>query len=144
MAVPETLIRNRLVTILTNEFGGDGLKVYSDKLTRALGDDGHYAGVSPNSSQEATNDVLTLNMEFLVQVYRRYDPQIDYKQRVDPTTIESWADRFRVACKTQDDINQPEAWYFRIVRIDFPDDPTGNKTRFVATIRCFGNNTSQL
>lgn len=144
MAAAETEFRNRIKTILETEFAADGLVVYHDRITSALAAEKTVAGVSPLRSEERNTDANTLEIRVLVQVYKRFDPQIDPRQRVDPSIIEGWADRFRVACKTQNGINQPGAWYFRVNRITYPPDPTGNITRFEAECLGFGNNSAAL
>lgn len=144
MSVPETTARNRIINILETEFAADGLKVRSDKLNGSLGDTGHVAGVSPNVAASQRNNELVLQQEILVQVFHRYRADIDPEQKVDPSIIEAWADRFRRACKTQSAIADPDCWFFNVSRIEYPDDPTGNKTRFNAYVTVYGNNTAEV
>lgn len=144
MAAPETEFRNRIKTILETEFAADGLTVYHDRITSALAAEKTVAGVSPLRTEERDSDANTLETRVAVQVYKRFDPEIDPRQRVDPSIIEGWAERFRQACKSQLTVGNPGAWYFRVVRITYPPDPTGNITRFEAEVLGFGPNTAIL
>ena len=33
-------------------------------------------------------------------------------------------------------------WYMTVTSVDYPKDPTGNKSRFEATVRAYGQNTA--
>lgn len=144
MAAPETLLRNRLKTILETEFAPDGLVVYHDRITAAQATTKHVAGVFPTTTAQRDTDAHTLAINAVVQVYRRWNPEIDPLQKVDPTLIEDWAERFRVAVKNQSHVNDPGCWYLMVDRIIYPPDPTGNITRFHAEVVAYGNNSAAI
>lgn len=143
MPAPETEARQRVINILTTTFAADGLKVQADRLNGSLGDTGPIAGVSPVRAVPQRNNQLVLEIPLLVQVFGRYNVDIDPRQKVDPAAIEAWAERFRQAVKAQATLNTPECWFISIDSIEYPTDPTGNITRFVAQVTCYGNNTAE-
>jgi len=131
---------NQLETIVNAEFGADGVIVRHDRIHPHMGaDSNHYCGISPMSEGEGDNAGLWRS-QMMVQMYKAYDPQIEPYQSVDPRVIAGWAERFREAARTQLGVNTDDCWFFRIVEITYPSDPTGNATRFHATVLVFGNN----
>lgn len=138
---PITQFRQALKNILNAEFEDDELAVYDDRLAPSEGHDGPVAGVAPEA--EATGEG-GIDQTFLiaVEVHAWYDAQIDEHQRVDPAKIEDWSWRFQKRVAQASTVNTAAAWWFDIVRIDYPDDPTGNKTRFRALVQGHGENQS--
>jgi hypothetical protein len=141
MADLMTDARARLKLVLDAEFTADGFSVSDDKLNRAIGRDGAQIGISPIRERPGSN-AGTLEAEILVQVYGWYDPQINEFQQVDPAVVEDWAERFKDAMRPESIGNTSVFWYVRIEEILFPDDPTGNKSRFEARVKAFGNNNA--
>jgi hypothetical protein len=62
---------------------------------------------------------------------------------VNPFPITDMADRLRRAVESAaaSVTGTPEVWYFKVDATEYPDDPTGNKTRFEMTVTAFGDNT---
>jgi hypothetical protein len=144
MSSPATAVRAALKTIIEAEFAGDNVTVFNDKLHESLGDGSNVCGIYPDSETENPEDVNMQITEVTVQMFMSYLKDVDPYQIVDPALIEDWADRFRKSVLGPANLNIPEAWFFRIVRIDYPMDPTGNKSRFTAVVRAYGNNSSQI
>lgn len=145
MPAPETEARTALIALLAAEFAPEQFPIKDDKIHRSLGAAGTVLGVYPLRTSSSPRDRYVSEMELVVQFYGRYDLKVDPKQTVSPTTIETFADRFRNALRTRNpDPNSPGVWYFTLERIEYMDDPTGNKTRFEATLIARGNNGALL
>jgi hypothetical protein len=141
VTAPETVARGRLIAILEAEFGGDGVEVRSDKLNESLAIDKPLGAVYPGVSTENPRNGLVLDTVVYVQLFRRWDNAIDAAQTVDPADIEEWAERLRRACQADlADQAGEHMWYFRVQRIDFPDDPSGNKSRLLAAVNVDSSN----
>lgn len=140
MAVPETVARNALIAMINAEFTADDIAAVGDRLDTSLGQDGAKVGVSPLRSGPNTKQRLELLTEIQVQFYNRWDADGDPDRVVDPSVIEGYADRFRRAVDSQQPAGTPDVWWFTVERIDYPHDPTGNKTRFEALITAHGQN----
>lgn len=131
--------------MLGDEFAAEGFPVKDDKLHRSLGAKGTVLGVYANRATASPRNRMVNEMEVVVQFYGKYDLKVDPEQTVSPSKIEGFADRFRNALRTrQPDPNTSAVWYFTLERIEYPDDPTGNKTRFEATLVARGNNGALL
>lgn len=145
MAAPETEARNALIDLLETEFSSDGFAVQDDKLHESVGFDGTLLGVYPERSVAGPGNRFVNDMELKVQFFGAYDKQVDPFQAVSPSIIEDFAHRFKRALHdSSPDPNTGKVWFFVLDRIEFPDDPTGNKTRFVATLKARGNNPALL
>jgi hypothetical protein len=145
MAAPETEARNALIAMLAAEFAAEQFPIKDDKLHRSLGSNGTTLGVYPDRTVSSARDRLVSEMSLVVQFYGKYDLRVDPQQTVSPSRIEDFADRFRNALRTRNpDPNSPGVWYFTLERIEYPDDPTGNKTRFEAHLTARGNNGALL
>lgn len=142
-APPETQARHALIASLQDEFATEQIPVESDKLHGSIGHEGPKIGVYPDRTSSSSTNRYVSEIEIVVQFYDRYTLKVDPKQKVSPDKIESYADRFRrkLAERTTDP-RTGSVWYFTLERIDYPDDPTGNKTRFEARLRARGNNTA--
>jgi hypothetical protein len=145
MAAPETEARKALIDMLAAEFAAEGFPIKDDKVHRSAGASGTVLGVYPNRTTSSQRDRYVSEMEMVVQLYGQYDLKVDPQQAISPSRIEEFADRFRNALRTRNpDPRSPGVWYFTLERIEYPDDPTGNKTRFEATLTARGNNGALL
>lgn len=140
---PSTTVRAALKAILRAEFSEvELIDVRDDKLHPAI--QGPVAGIYPMSESEGRR-VLDQDTLVAVQVYLRWKPEIRPEQQVDPTTIESYAQRFREALYTATHPMAGSAgvWDFRILRVEYEDDPTGNRSRFTAYVQAIGQNFAE-
>lgn len=137
MAAPITLFRQHVMTIVQTEFAPEAIPVRSDKLHDSVGHDGSVAAVYPDA-EAAGESGIHQNILVYVQVYGRYDLEIDPNQTVDPAKIEGWSWRLQRRIQQTPDLGQidtnSQLWYFNVVAINYPDDPTGNKTRFIMAL----------
>jgi len=137
-------IRARIKSVVEAEFAAEGWTVEDTKLLRAHGKDGLRVGVSPVRSREDPKIVVQLNVETLLQVYLPFDWEPDDTKTVDPAQIEGYGQRIRDAFRTQSSGTTSQFWGLRVSSIDYPDDPTGNKTRLEATILGYADNTATI
>lgn len=142
---PATIARTKLLAVLQAEFGSDaGTVVVSDILHKSLGRDGRTRiGISPAMENPLSSNEAVMVYTMLVQFYGPWKDKIDPNQTVDPTLIETKAERFKRAVRGNDpDVDT--AWYFKVNQIQYPHDPTGNATRFEARVQCVGTNTALI
>jgi hypothetical protein len=145
MSAPETLVRDRVQAIVNAEFTAEGFTAADDKLLRAAGSDGaNHLAVSPERAEEDSRNVGRLVVTVLLQLYLAFDPKPDPDRVVDPTVIEGYADRLRVAFRTQSSGYTGDFWFLRLKRVEYPDDPTGNKSRLEAYIEGDADNPAGL
>lgn len=135
-----------LIAIIDTEFSSELITARNDKLHESRGWEGVEVGVSPIRQVPSARNELVLETFMLVQFYGVWDKQIDPTQQVDPLLITSYADRFRTRCESVQATTPgtSEVWFFSVQGIEFPDDPTGNKTRFEAIVKSWGDNTALL
>ena len=140
MSSPATAARTTLITLLTTEFGADNFVVRADKLDKSLGFDGAVSCVCPLRERPNSRARLELQTTIQVQLFGHWDPQTDPNEIVDPTTVEAWADRFRTMIGGYTQTGTSRVWWFQLDEIVYENDPTGNCTRFCATVIARGDN----
>lgn len=138
MPATETLVRGRIKAIVEAEFNAPplDLTVEDDRLADSLGRDGApRAACSPIRAVEDPKNVKVLIVEATLQIFLAWDAIIDEEQSVDPSAIEDVAGRLRAAFgPEQFNGGSDDLWFLRIRRIEYPNDPTGNKTRLEAEV----------
>lgn len=141
--VPYHTAATALKTIIDTEFTDRSVAAQHDKLHESLGYERLDVGISPIEESPMTGNEVTNQLLILVQWYDLWEKLVDNTQQVNPFPITDIADRFRRAIRRQQAsaAGSSEVWFFKVIRINYPDDPTGNKTRFEATILAYGNNT---
>lgn len=135
-----TEARLQLNAIINAEFAPENFVVINDHLHESLGNGGTRLGTSPNRSRPLASNDLVMTHEILFQFYGRWKDDIDPTTKVDPLVIETYAERFMRALEASAHAGTDRMWYYRVTEINYPQDPTGNKTRFEATILAYGNN----
>lgn len=145
MPAPETLLRAWIKSVVEDEFSTEGFTVADDKLPRAAGMDGAtHLACYPETAGERPQHAIQLDVRARLQLYMAYDASPDETIQVDPSVIEGYADRLRRAFKDNSDGDTSDLWFLRLVNIDYPDDPTGNKSRLEASFQAFANNEAAL
>lgn len=138
-----SVIATALEQIIATEFEPEGFTAIRDNLHESLGLDRTDIGIAP--IEERPWDRAGVAQEVMVEVrfYDLWTKEISPTTIVDPARITGFAERFRDAVRRQQatDPGSGRVWYFDVVRIQYPNDPTGNKTRFHATIRAYGDNS---
>lgn len=129
-------------TVFDAEFSAEGFTMIFDNLHESLGRDRVDVGIAPVEDVVAPNNAIIQETWVEVRFYGLWRQEISPETVVDPVPITAYAERFRAALKSSGamDPGTNQVWFFDIRRIQYPNDPTGNKTRFHAQIRAFGNN----
>lgn len=143
---PTTALRERLVAALNVEFAADSIVFGNDKLNASLGQNGPIGAVYPGEDAERVGQIAVITVTAYVQLFLQWKAVVDPKQVVDPSAIEILAERVRRACQA-DDIagpNDAHLWYYRVSRIEYPPDPTGNISRLVATVTADAQNPALI
>lgn len=138
-----TELRAAIKATVEAEFAAEGLTVLDDKLHESMGTDKAVAGVYPEAERPHSSGVVGIYVVGL-QVFQRWDPQVDPEQKVDPALIEDWAWRLQRRMNPESNVNGENISYYVVSEVLYPDDATGNKTRFVATLTGYGHNPSMM
>lgn len=146
MPSPFETVAIALKTIIDAEFAPEGFTAIFDNLHESLGRTRTEIGIAP--TEEFVNERNAVVQESWVEVrfYDLWTQEISPDTVVDPTRIAGFAERFRDAIRRAraSDPGTGMVWYFDVRRVEYPNDPTGNKTRFHATVRAFGNNSGLI
>lgn len=143
---PFEIASGGVITAFNDEFSDEGFIMVADKLHESRGRKRVDVGVSPIRDILLPNNSTVQATYIFVQFYNIWDEKIDPSTVVNPNVITSYAERFRQAVQ-RSQVNYPQTsqvWYFDVEGIEYPDDPTSNKTRFEATVRAYGNNAALL
>jgi hypothetical protein len=129
-------------TVIDTEFAPEGISAIFDNLHDAQGRYRVAVGIAPEEDSAMSGNALVNATFIVVKFFDLWTDEIDPDTVVNPVKIATYAERFRralLSAKATDPSTQ-QVWYFDVQRIRYPNDPTGNKSRFVASIRCLGNN----
>jgi len=133
-------VATQLKTIIDTEFSADGITAIFDNLHESLGRDRVECGIAPIEDVMMERNGIVQETWVEVKMYDLWTQEISPTTLVDPSAITNKAERFRRAVRAANDAGTGVLWYFDVVRVQYPNDPTGNKTRFVARVKAFGNN----
>jgi hypothetical protein len=137
-----TVAREEVIAALNAEFAGE-VDFISDKLDDSLGSDGNYGAVYPYLEEPQLGQLNVWDSRMVIQLFLQWDKVVDPHQQVDPAIIEQMAERLKRALQGDPSSgNTPHFWYMNIIRIEYPDDPTGNKTRLEAIVEASGQNSA--
>jgi hypothetical protein len=144
VTAPETAIRQRLIALITAEFADVPLEVRSDRLNESLAQDKPLGAVFPSQAAEDQRNGLVMDTTVVVQLFRQWDNALDAEQTVDPGDIEQWAERLRRAVRADIDAvpGDEHLWFYRVLKIDYNPDPSGNVTRLQATVLADAQNSA--
>lgn len=148
-AAPSTFeaVATVLKTIIDTEFAAENIVATFDNIHESQGTKGICVGIAPIEDLVQPTNHLVQETMIEVRFLDLWKKEIDPKTVINPTRITAFAERFRAALREAGNgITDPgtgQVWFFQLLKISYPDDPTGNKSRFFASIRVWGNN-SQL
>lgn len=142
MPSPYAQVAEALEAIINAEFAPENYKAIHDNLHPAVGMDGTRIGIAPEDESPRGGNLIQQDTALTVKFYRRWDPDIDPTKKIDPRPITEFAERFRQALRRNQGPGNDQVWYFNLVRIRYPNDPVGNKTRFEADIVAYGSNSA--
>lgn len=137
-------IADALKVIIDAEFAPESYTATHDNLHPAVGLEGARIGIAPEEESPASGNMLQQNTIITVKFYRRWDSDVDPTKKVDPRVIARFAERLRIALREANKVSTGQVWYFNLMRVRYPNDPTGNKTRFEADITVYGNNQALI
>jgi hypothetical protein len=137
-----TQVADLLKVIIDTEFAAEGFIAIKDDLHESLGRKRVDIGIAPVEDVLQPGNALVQETTVEVKFYDLWTNEISPNTIVDPTRITEYAERFRNAlgAGARAFAGNNQLWYFDVQRVTYPRDPTGNKTRFVATIRAKGTN----
>lgn len=140
----ETELRERIAGVLNTEFTTEGITFRMDRAHDSLGQDAPVGAVYPGPSEEKLGQGLVYQTTAYIQLFRQWDPRVDPTQTVDPADIENWAERARRALQLDGVSVTGDAhlWYYRVVKTEYPLDPTGNVSRALFTVIAESQNAS--
>lgn len=142
MSSPFSIAATAIKTVFDAEFAPEGFTMIFDKLHESLGRNRVEVGIAP--VEDVVNERLSIMQETYLEIrfYGLWRQEITPTTQVDPTEITEYAERLKDALRATraTDPATNKVWYFDVRRTTYPDDPTGNKTRFHMTVRAFGNN----
>lgn len=144
MASAFETVATAVITVFNTEFAPEGFTMIPDRLHESLGRFRVDVGISPDEERANIRSRIMQEHYLSVQFYDLWTDEISPDTQVNPFKITAYAERFKEALRRSQatDPGTGDVWYFDVDRIQYPNDPTGNKTRFVASIRAFGNNTN--
>jgi hypothetical protein len=131
-------------TIIDACYATEGWTALHDNLHPAIGQNGVRIGIAPDEEAPRAGNMIQNDISITVKMYRRWDADVDIDKKVDPREITGYAERFREALREYNGPNTGNVWYFNLIRIRYPNDPVGNKSRFEADLVAYGNNTALI
>lgn len=135
----ETEARTILISLLETTFAP--VEVRADRLHASLGDEEPLIGVYPAETRPEPRNKLINEIQLIVQYFGEYELKVDRNQQVDPSFIEGKAEEFRNILASNP--RSAKVWYYDLTRLEYPIDPTGNITRFIAHLTARSDNTAQ-
>lgn len=143
---PYAVLAGDLESIINAEFSDEGWAAEHDNLHDSLGHEGTRIGIAPARENPMYGNAVVNEVTIQVKFLGAYDREIDPEQAVDPRIVAEYAERFRRALQSNQTEYEGSAqvWYFDVIAVDYPNDPTGNKTRFFATVVAKGNNSGLI
>jgi hypothetical protein len=139
-------VATALIGIINTEFAAEGFTAIRDNLHDSLGRTRVDIGVAPSEDVVMSGNSIVQETWLDVKFLNFWDETIAPDTVIDPAVITGYAERFRTALRIYNTTapHTGRTWYFDVRRIAYPNDPTGNKSRFVATIRAYGNNAGLI
>lgn len=136
-------VHSLLTALLTP---ASGWSIHKGKLHASVGGDSSvgWAGVAPFADEPRAANQQLLDPVVEAQVFLPWDKVVDNERVVDPQPIMDLAHAFRARVELVQNHNTELLWYFNVQRLWYPDDPTGQKTRFHALLRGVGTNNASL
>lgn len=140
---PYEVVAIALKDVIDTEFAAEKVVAVHDNLHEALGQKRMAAGIAPVEDVVNQRNAVVQETWAEVKFYDIWKKEISPDTVVNPLKITAYAERFRNALRAARvlDPGTGQLWYFDVTRIQYPNDPTGNKSRFVATVRAYGNNS---
>lgn len=136
---------NVLKTVIDTEWATEGLVAEHDNLHESLGYEGARVGIAPTFEEGQPGADIVQNVYLDVKFFDAWIKEVNQEESVDPRVIARHAERFRRAClAAHPTLVAPDhhLWFFNVESIEYPDDPTGNKSRFLAHVCAYSDNAA--
>lgn len=127
--------------IFDAEFAAEQFTAVHDCLHESLGQRRVEVGISPIRKVKMPNNQAAEQTFIWIQFYGLWKREIDPATAVNPFPIAEYAERLERALEAAQ-ASQPGSdavWYYQVDSVEFPRDPTGNRSRFEMTVRAFGD-----
>lgn len=124
------------------EFAPEQITAEHDELHESLGVDGPVVGIAPDRLQPMAGNRAAMHTLLHVQFFDIWEKDIDPTMVVDPRIITGYHNRLLTKIRTTTVTTNNDHWFFQWEGTEFPRDPVGNKTRFVASFRAWSDNTA--
>ncbi len=146
MTSPFETVATAVKAVFDAEFAAEGYTMIFYNLHESLGRTRVDVGIAPIEDLVSNNNWLVQETWVEVRFYHLWKQEIQPTTVVNPVQVAAYAERFRDALRRAQaqDPGTGQVWFFNLRRVTYPNDPTGNKTRFHATIRAFGNNSNLI
>jgi hypothetical protein len=144
MASPYAQAADALKVIIDAEFAPEAWTAIHDNLHPGVGSNGLRIGIAPEEETARAGNMIMNDIVITVKFYRRWAEDVDINKKIDPRPTTEYAERFRQALRRASDPRTDSVWYFNLTRIRYPNDPTGNKTRFEADLVAYGSNSALI
>lgn len=143
---PYAVAATALKQIIDGEFAAESIVAIHDNIHESLGEDRITVGIAPTREATLPNNTLVTAQVIEVRFYDLWDKEVDPEQSINPMRITGFANRLKRAIQqSRVSFNGGnEVWYFDWLTTEYPNDPTGNKTRFHMTVRGQGDNTALI
>lgn len=127
--------------VIDAQFNAEGFTAIHDCLHESLGQRSTAIGISPIRKVKMPRNQSVEQTFIWIQFYWLWKREISPETLVNPFTIAEYAERLEVALEAaQATVAGTNAvWYYNVDSVEFPRDPTGNKSRFEMTVRAFGD-----
>lgn len=124
------------------EFAPEGVTAIHDELHESLGVDYIAVGIAPDRQVPVSGNRAAMHTQLHVQFFDLWDKSIDPEMVVDPRRITGLHNRLLTRIRQTDVVANNDHWFFQWEGTEYPRDPVGNKSRFVATFRAWSDNTA--
>lgn len=124
------------------EFAAEQIVAEHDELHESLGVDGPVCGIAPDRLMPVPGNRAAMHTVLHVQFFDIWDKEIDPEMVVDPRVITSYHNRLLTKIRATAVTANNDHWFFQWEGTEFPRDPVGNKSRFVASFRAWSDNTA--
>jgi len=136
------IIANGLISLVNTTFAAEGVAAIHDELHESLGTERIEVGVAPVREQPMPGNRAAAHTLVTIQFFDLWDKAVDPTQMVDPRRITGFHARLKEALRTASIATSDSYWFFQWEGTEYPRDPTGNKTRFVMTVRAWSQNAT--
>lgn len=149
MSAPENDFCDFIQDTIAATYTAESYTAGTDRFGRSKGMNEPHGdasiSVTVDYARERAGKAYLLDVGLTVQFYLGYDAQPDENIVRDATVIQALGARLRDAFGGQgSSVQVGDAWYLRLTGIEYPVDPTGNKTRYEATFVGEATNTAAL